>query len=276
MYNEYWGFKRSPFSGTTDPERFYEGPGQEEALARLMYVVDEARQGALVLGPAGIGKTLILEVFARRTRRPSREVVIARCPAMGGREMFFDLAQEFGLAPDGNATEADLWRRLRDHVAANRLQNCQTVIVVDQAQLLAETPGQLRALHMLYHLDSHPAARLTVIMAARPELMRNARPDVIEWVDLGVTLEPFTATQTAEYIRHLTNWGGRTDPIFTDDAINKIQELSGGIPRQINRVCDLGLLAGATEELTQITESLVESVYKELNPDSTEILSIAV
>ncbi len=55
-----------------------------------------------------------------------------------------------------------------------------------------------------------------------------------------------------------------------------IATLSGGIPRQINRVCDLGLLAGATEELTQITEPLVESVYKELNPDSTEILSIAV
>jgi general secretion pathway protein A len=276
MYNEYWGFKRSPFSGTTDPERFYEGPPQEEALARLMYVVDECRQGALVLGPAGIGKTLLLEVFARRTRRPNREVAIARCPALGGREMFFDLAQEFGLAPDSTATEADLWRRLRDHVAGNRLQNCQTVIVVDQAQLLTENPSQLRALHMLYCLDSHPAARLTVVIAGRPELMRNARPEVIEWVDLGVSLDPFTATQTAEYIKHLTSWSGRTEPIFTEAAISKIHELSGGIPRQINRVCDLGLLAAATEESADVNELVIESVYKELNPDVPRALSIAV
>jgi type II secretory pathway predicted ATPase ExeA len=276
MYNDYWGFNRSPFSGINDPEKFYEGPGQEEALARLMYVVDECRQGALVLGPAGIGKTLLLEVFARRTRRPNREVGIARCPALGGREMFFDLAQEFGLAPESTATEADLWRRLRDHVAANRLQNCQTVIVVDQAQLLSENPAQLRALHMLYHLDSHPAARLTVVMAARPELMRQARPEVVEWVDLGVSLDALTATQTAQYIKHLIHWSGRTEPVFSDAAVSKIHELSAGIPRQINRVCDLGLLAAATEELAEVSELIIESVYKELNPDVPEPLSIAV
>lgn len=277
MYNDYWGFSRSPFSGTIDPERFYESPGHEEALARLSYVADEGRQGAVVLGPAGVGKTLLLETFARRMRRPNREVVIARCPALGGRELFFDLCQDFGLAPEPSATEAELWRRLRDHVAANRLQDCQTMIVIDQAHLLAESPSQLRALHMLFQLDAHPAARLTIVLAARPELMRNARPEVIEWVDLGVTIEPFMAEQTAAYISHLTNWAGRSESAFSADAVAKIHELTGGIPRQINRVCDLGLLASATEELPEVTEGVVESVYKELNPEATTgPLSIAV
>ena len=277
MYKEFWGFKRSPFSGNIDPERFYESPGHEEAMARLSYVVDESRQGALVLGPAGIGKTLILETFARRTRRPNRELAIARCPALGGRELFLDLCQEFGLAPEPTANEADLWRRLRDHVAANRLQDCQTVIVIDQAHLLSENPAQLRSLHLLFHLDTNPAARLTVVLVARPELMRNARPEVIEWVDLGVTIEPLTASQTTGYIAHLTNWAGRTEPAFSNDALGKIHELTGGIPRQINRVCDLALLAAATEELTEVTETVVDSVYKELSPEAAAgQLSIAV
>ncbi len=277
MYNEYWGFKRSPFSGNIDPDRYYEGPGHEEAIARLMYVVDECRQGALILGQAGVGKSLLVEIVARRIRRPEREVAIARCPAMGGRELFFDLAQEFGLAPDRSAGEADLWRRLRDHVAANRLQNTQTVIVVDQAHLLSENASQLRALHMLYHLDSHPSARLTIVLAARSELMRNARPEVIEWVDLGVSVEPFSAGQTSAYVAHLLTWAGRTESAFDDAALQKIHELTGGLPRQINRACNLALLAAATEELPQVTEAVVETVYKELSPEAaTAPLSIAV
>jgi general secretion pathway protein A len=277
MYNDFWGFSRSPFSGTIDPERFYEGSGHEEALARLSYVADEGRRGTVVMGTGGVGKTLLIETFARRIRRPNREVVIARCPALGGRELFFDLCQDFGLAPEPAASEADLWRRLRDHVAANRLQDCQTMIVIDQAHLLAESPAQLRALHMLFHLDPHPAARLTVVLAARPELMRNARPEVIEWIDLGVALEPFAAEQTSAYISHLTTWAGRNEPAFSADAVARIHELTGGVARQINRVCDLGLLAGATEELPEVTEDVVESVYKELSPETTTgPLSIAV
>ena len=268
MYNAYWGFKRSPFAGTLDPDRFFESPSHEEALARLSYVVDEGRQGAVVLGPPGVGKSLLVEVFARRTRRPNREVAIARCPALGGRELFFELAQEFGLGPERSATEADLWRLLRDHVVANRLQEGQTIIVVDQAHLLTENASHLRALHLLYHLDSDPAARLAVVLIGRPDLIRNARSEVIEWVDLGVAIEPLTDSQTAQYVTHLTKWAGRNEPAFSQDAVAKIHDLTGGVPRQINRVCNLALLAAASEELTQVTGTVVGSVYQELSPET--------
>jgi general secretion pathway protein A len=276
MYDDYWGFKRTPFSGNLDPDRFYESPSHEEAMARLSYVVDECRQGALVLGPAGVGKSLLVETFARRMRRPNREVAIARCPALGGRELFFELAQEFGLGPSQSATEAELWRLLRDHVVANRTQNNQTVIIVDQAHLLSQEPGALRALHLLYHLDSDPAARLTVILVARPELMRNARSEVIEWVDLGVAIEPLSGQQTAAYVTHLTNWAGRNEPAFTSDAVGKIHELAGGAPRQISRVCDLALLAGASQQIDRVTAPVVESVYQEVSPAAFGELSLAV
>lgn len=277
MYNAYWGFKRSPFIGGLDPDRFYESPSHEEALARLTYVVDESRQGALVLGQPGVGKSLLVEVFAQRIRRPNRELAMVRSPGFGGRELFFELAQEFGLAPDRTATEAELWRKIRDHVVANRLQDSQTVIVVDQAHLLAEDPAQLRALNLLYHLDAHPAAQLTIILAARPELMRSARTEVIEWVDLGVVIEPLGATQTELYVRHLTTRAGRTEPVFTRDCLHMIHELTGGIPRHINRVCDLALVAACSEKMDQVTASLTESVYKELNPESAvEQIEVAV
>jgi general secretion pathway protein A len=277
MYKQFWGFNKSPFSGTIDPDRFYESPGHEEALARLSYVVDESRQGALVLGAAGTGKTLLAEVFARRMRRPNRQVVIARGSALGGRDLFFELAQECGLAPDRAATEAELWRTLRNHVVANRTDNCQTVLVIDQAHWLADDASNLRSLHLLFQLDTHPASLLTIVLVARPEILRTARAEIVELVDLGVVLDPLTAEQTGLYIEQLTKWAGRNEPAFTADAIERIYELTGGVPRQINRVCDLALVAGATEELDRVTEEVVSSVYQELSPDAAiEELSVAV
>ena len=268
MYNAYWGFQRSPFSAGREPSRFYESPSHEEALARLTYVVDEARQGALVLGQPGVGKSLLVEVFAERIRRPNRELAMVQLPGFGGRELYFELAQQFGLAPERTATEAELWRSLRDHVTANRLQDSQTVIAVDQAHLLTEDRMALRSLSLLFHLDPHPESRLTVILVARPELMRNVRTEVIELVDLGVVIEPFAPAQTAQYVSHLTTWAGREEAVFTQNSLHMIHELTGGIARQINRVCDLALLAACSEQTDQVTESVVESVYRELSPEA--------
>jgi general secretion pathway protein A len=267
IYNDYWGFKRTPFSGTVDPDRFYEGPGHEEAMARLAYVVDEARQGALVMGDAGVGKSMIAETFACRMRRPNREVVTVRCPALGGREMFLDLAAEFGLVTNRSMDEGEVWRLVRNHVIANRKQGDQTVVIVDQAHLLVSSAADLRSLHLLFHLDSDPSARVTVILVARSEIMKQARSSVSEWVDLGVVIEPLTVAQTTQYVNHLLRWAGRNEPVFVHDAVHKIHELSGGVPRQMNRVCDLALLAAATEEMSFVSAAVVESVYRELSAD---------
>jgi len=277
MYNSYWGFHRSPFSGSIDPERFYESPSHEEALARLTYVVDEARQGALVLGAAGTGKTLLAEVFAQRMRRPNRQVVIARSSALGGRELFYELCQEFSLGPNRDASEGELWRTLRQHAVANRINGGQTVIVVDHAHWLLETAAQLRSMHLLFQLDTHAESRTTVVLVGRPELMRGARSEVVESVDLGVVVEPLSLEHTGLYVSHATNWACRDEPAFSEDAIEKIQNLTNGVPRQINRVCDLALLAGATEELDRVTENVIDSVFRELSPEAAlDQLAVAV
>lgn len=277
MYHTYWGFERPPFNGSVDPKQLYESPTQEEALARLAYIADERRQGAVLLGLPGVGKTLAIEVFARRATRPGREIVVARCPAFGGRELFWDLAQEFGLATDVSADEPQLWRVLRDHVASNRESDIDTILVVDQAHLLASDTAGLRALHLLFNLDSTPGARLTIILAGRPELLQAASREIVEWADLGVTIDPLTEPHTALYIEHRVRQAGVKESVFDRDAIITIHELTHGIARHINRLCDLSLLAASSEELHQVSAKVVRSVFDELSPEAAvEHVSVAL
>jgi len=76
MYSQHFGLTETPFANTLDPHWFYQSPGHEEALARLMYVVDQRRRCGVLLGPAGTGKSLLLTVLLAETRRLPREVVL--------------------------------------------------------------------------------------------------------------------------------------------------------------------------------------------------------
>ena len=52
--------------------------------------------------------------------------------------------------------------------------------------------------------------------------------------------------------------------VFDTDALDSIHSMSGGVPRRINRICDLALLIGFAEEQDRITAEHVEAVAEEL------------
>ena len=51
---------------------------------------------------------------------------------------------------------------------------------------------------------------------------------------------------------------------FTDDAVEKIYEYSGGIPRLINIVCDKSLLLGFVLETYEVNVDIVEKSIEEI------------
>jgi len=77
MYLAHWGLSRSPFGGHLDPALFLASASHEEALARLLFLVDHRRRLGLLLGGRGSGKSTVLEVLASRLRKSGVEVVTA-------------------------------------------------------------------------------------------------------------------------------------------------------------------------------------------------------
>ncbi len=265
MYWKHFGFRRAPFSGPGDPDRYFESESQQEGLARLQFLCDEQRRGAVVTGISGVGKTTLLDTFVRRVSNQNREIAVVTCPAFGARELFFELAQSLGLPVAPDSSEAELWRQLRQCVSGNRVQGTNTIFVIDQAELLLDRPDGLHALNALFQLDHHPAANYCVILAARPDAVARYRRELVELVDLAVILEPFSEAETGSYIQHCVRWGGVDRPLFAPDAVAAIHRICEGVPRRIGRLCDLALVAAAGEERDVITGELVEAVSDELN-----------
>src|SRR5919109_509912 len=66
MYLRFYALNEKPFNATPDPRFLYMSPGHREALAQLMYGVQE-RKGFLILtGHVGTGKTTLLHTLRQR------------------------------------------------------------------------------------------------------------------------------------------------------------------------------------------------------------------
>jgi len=66
MYLTFYGLKERPFNATPDPRFLYLTPGHREALAQLVYSVQENRGFLVLTGEVGTGKTTLLHAFLQR------------------------------------------------------------------------------------------------------------------------------------------------------------------------------------------------------------------
>jgi general secretion pathway protein A len=262
MYESHWGLRETPFRACLDPGLFYESPTHEEALARLHFLVDERRRLGLLLGAAGSGKSLLFEVFAGQLRRSGSAVAKMSLLGLSPAEMLWQSIADLGGGAERGESIGPLWQTLTDRVTELRYERRDTVFLLDDADRAG--PDVLAQLTRLAKFDRLPEARLTVVLAGRRDAARNLGPDLLEMVELRIDVECWEQTDTENYVKQSLARAGARAPVFADQALARLQQLTDGVPRRVSQLADLALLAGAGQAVDQIDADLVESVYQEL------------
>jgi general secretion pathway protein A len=262
MQLDHWGLEKSPFPTAPDTDNCYPSPGYDEALNRIEYLVDARRRLGLVLGEAGVGKSLVLRAAARRLQRKSHAVVVVSALGVSTRELLWQIAAGLATAPRDEADVARLWRMIADRVVENRLQQTSTVMLVDDAGQAG--PDKLTQLVRLARLDPAPGARWTIVLAAQPTEAAQWSETLRELVDLRIDLGSWTEDDTIGYVQTALVDAGRFDPVFDDEALATLQELTAGVPRRVVRLANFALLAGAAAELELIDAATVHEAHEEL------------
>ena len=251
-----------PFNGRVDPKYFFPSPTHEEALARLHFLVENRRRLGLVLGAAGCGKSLVLEVFAGQLRRSGRAVAKLNLLNLDAAELLWQIAVDFGLNPPPSALPTSLWRHLDDRLLEHRFRQLDTIVLLDNAEHACR--GVLPHIARLAGHDPSPDARLTVVLTVEKSNVGDLGNRLLEMADLRIDLEPWTQEDVEGFLTSSLAQAGRKEKIFTEEAVVKLHELSAGVPRRVVRFADLALLAGAGAELTEIDAEVVHSVQQEL------------
>lgn len=268
MYEAYWQLQNNPFDLEPTPENFFASDTHQAALLKLRYVIENGKGAALLTGTHGTGKTYVLRVLTGELSGATGPFVSVHYPRMNAAELLSYLAAE--LCPEeirhGDAVSVDrLVRTLSRRLAALVAEGRRPVVVVDDAHLI-EDPEVFQCLRLLLNLNGSSRADLSVVLSGQPELLPRVRrlADFEDRVAVKCLLRPLDLLETRAYVESRVKAAGGSRELFTSEALERIHLQSGGLPRRINRLCDMALLVGFADDLTAIDPVQVEAVAEEL------------
>ncbi|MCA9183096.1 MAG: AAA family ATPase [Planctomycetales bacterium] len=280
MYESHWKLSERPFENRNDGKFYYPAETHQASLLKLHYAIENRRSAAVLCGPGGMGKSLLVDALQRQlseTYRPISHVVF---PAMNAAQMVRYLVAKIGAGTPATDTEggstgphdmaADVlaFERFLQH---NLERQRHAVVVVDEAHLL-EQYDLLEPLRLLLNLaatDSSGEAAWTLVLVGQPTLLTHVERyhALDERMGVKCMLNRLLPDETTAYIQHrLRSVGADTEDIFDYPALERIHALTQGIPRRINRLCDLALMVGYAEDRTIINAEVIDNVHSDLAP----------
>jgi general secretion pathway protein A len=253
-YLEHWQFKDKPFEEVCDTRFFFESGDHREALDRMLYVVNDRNMNmGLLTGEIGSGKTITKNVLVDSLPRESFETVSFENSNFGYLDLVYDIVKRLSLNNPRIQTElpARNDKYLLMQAFRQRLETLfyeerkHLVLVFDEAQQIEDSV--LDEIKNFTNLSSPSESFLTVFFVGQPELREKVKKlrQVDQRVFLRFHLNNLDYNGTMGYIEHRLRVAGREhDSVFTGPAIELVFRFTGGVPREINRVCKLALNFG--------------------------------
>lgn len=268
MYLNFFRLEREPFQVTPDPDFFYFFPSHREAVAALLYGVQQRKGVVTVTGEVGAGKTTILRVFLERINRERTKVISLVNANVSFDDFLTTLLTEFGVVPNKDESTFVMVGKVHGILLEYFRQDRNVVLIVDEAQNMpAET---MEGLRVLSNLETETDKLLQIVFCGQPELDEKlARPELRylkQRIAVRAKVVPLTHKEGARYIQHRLAMAGIRDAgVFTGGAIRQIVSAAQGIPRVINILSDNALATAMGYQERRVTRKVAKEIISDHN-----------
>lgn len=261
----HYGFgSRMPFGKDLAPSMLHGSRCHNEAAARISFCVSESAIG-VVTGECGSGKTVAARAALSALDASRHTTIYLGAPGVGLRGMYAAITSALGGTPHFHA--ASLIPQTQDLLAAEAEERGKkTTVVIDEAHLLdAET---LEGLRCLSNSAMDSVAPFGLILLGQPVLRRRLRLGAFAALDqrvgLRYVMSGLEGSETGPYIAHHLSLAGRSDTLFSDDAVALIHQVSRGLPRMVNNLALQALVAAFAERKAIVDESSARAAVAEV------------
>jgi general secretion pathway protein A len=267
---DYYKLEELPFGVTPDSRYLFLTPTYKEALTSVVYGIEAGCGFVALIATPGLGKTTLLFEILNILRDKARIVFLFQTistPLDLLRSLLSGLGER-----DLQGSLVEMQIRLKDLLTEQYRLGKRVVVVVDEAQNLDDSVLEL--IRMLSNFETARDKLIQIILSGQPQLAENiGSPELLQLrqrISIFARLMPFTADETAHYIRHRLRVAGYNSdmPLFTRDALTLIAEASEGIPRNINNLCFNALSLGCALQQRPIDRDVLRQVITDLDVGS--------
>jgi type II secretory pathway predicted ATPase ExeA len=239
----HYGFTRMPFGRDIPPQALHPHPGHREAIARIQWCISQ-RQTGVITGEVGAGKTVAVRAALAGLEASRHQVIYISDPTITLRGIHTQITTALGGQP---AFYSGVLASQTARMLAGELDERSRlpVVVIDEAHLLGNT--ELESLRMLTNTEMDTGSHFALLLVGQPTLRRRLKLAVLAALDQRIstrfTINGMNPADTADYIKGHLRYAGRTDTLFSDDAVAAIHQAARGYPRAVNNLAVASLIA---------------------------------
>ncbi len=263
----HWGFTRMPFGKDLAPSMLHVHHSHAEAVARITWCIEEQVVG-VVTGEVGAGKTVAVRAALATLDASRHTVIYLGDPSVGLRGLYGTIVSTLGGVPRFH--RASLIPQAREALATEEHERGRRVVLVlDEAHLL--DAEQLEGLRLLTNAEMDSHSPFACLLVGQPTLRRRIRLGAFAALDQRVALRysmvGMDQPETADYVGHHLKLAGRSDTLFSDDALAVIHQVSRGLPRAVNNLAVQSLVAAFADNKAIVDESSTRSAVTEVTAE---------
>jgi general secretion pathway protein A len=265
IYTDFFNLRGSPFSITPDPEFLFLSETHRSVLEKIEYGIQNRMGFILLTGEVGTGKTTLCRALLDHLHDRIQTVYVIN-PSLNGLELLAGILDDLCISYPKQSSKKELIDRLNRYLLENEEKN-PVVIIIDDAQTMP--PETLEDLRLLSNLETDKTKLLQMLLVGQPELLTQLDQPVMrqlkQRVAVNCHLNYLGLDEVGGYIeRRLFIAGNQGQIRFASDVIRQIHKQSGGIPRMINKICDMALIAAYTASSYVVQSSHLKSASSEL------------
>ena len=259
----FYGLRENPFSDAVNPGYFYRTESHAAALAKMAMAVEHKTSLGMITGPSGTGKTLVTQLLLQQLDPEKYQAVLVLVtPGMSKTGLLREILSELGVAvPEGISRTHDLLRILGHFIIDLHENGRRLVLIIDECHFLGA--DCLHVIRTISNIEIPECKLVTSLLFGEARFTERLKHSSYESLRnrmyLRGELQPMDAKECAQYVKFRLMVAGRMNDLFDEPALAALHARSGGICRNLSKLCMLTLLTGAMNGRDRLQEADVEA-----------------